>query len=269
MSSDPYVHGYSETESRRLADQADTLSELLHRDSVFPEGSRVLEAGCGTGAQTRILAGKNPACSFVSVDVSGESVGIARKRLERDGITNVKLEIADIFHLPFPEGSFDHVFLCFVLEHLSDPSGALDKLTKVLKPGGSLTVIEGDHGSACFFPPSRAAREAIQCLIDIQSAMGGNALIGRQLYPLLTGAGLKNCYVSPRLVYVDASRPDLAEGFTKKTFTAMVAGVRQESLDRGLIDTDTWSLGIRDLYRTAGADGTFSYTFYRATGTKE
>lgn len=47
-----YVHGYSKKESHRLADQADTLAELLHYDTFYPPGSRVLEAGCGTGAQT-------------------------------------------------------------------------------------------------------------------------------------------------------------------------------------------------------------------------
>ena len=45
-----YVHGYSAREANRLADQASTLSELLHGDTVYPPGSLVLECGCGTGA---------------------------------------------------------------------------------------------------------------------------------------------------------------------------------------------------------------------------
>lgn len=55
---------------------------------------------------------------------------------------------ADIFALPFESGSFDHVFVCFVLEHLSHPVEALAILGNVLRPGGSITVVEGDHGSA-------------------------------------------------------------------------------------------------------------------------
>ena len=50
--------------------------------------------------------------------------------------------------MPFAPASFDHVFVCFVLEHLSRPAEALSSLKTVLKPGGSITVIEGDHGSA-------------------------------------------------------------------------------------------------------------------------
>ena len=55
-----YVHGYSERETVRLRDQAETLSELLHHDSLFPPRCTVLEVGCGTGAQTVHLARLNP-----------------------------------------------------------------------------------------------------------------------------------------------------------------------------------------------------------------
>jgi hypothetical protein len=47
-------------------------------------------------------------------------------------------------------------------------------------------------------------------------------LIGRSLYPLMTAAGFDRVDVSPRMVYVDSSRPQLVEGFTRRTFTAMV-----------------------------------------------
>jgi ubiquinone/menaquinone biosynthesis C-methylase UbiE len=86
------------------------------------------------------------------------------------GLGNVTFQRADIFSLPFPPESFGHVFVCFVLEHLADPAGALQALRRVLKPGGSITVIEGDHGSAYFHPDSDAARRAIQCLVDLQRA---------------------------------------------------------------------------------------------------
>ena len=56
MKNSGYVHGYSERESIRLDDQAATLEELLHSDTKYPAGDSVLEAGCGIGAQTVILA---------------------------------------------------------------------------------------------------------------------------------------------------------------------------------------------------------------------
>ena len=114
-----------------------------------------------------------------------------------------------------------------MLEHLADPVGALEHSSALLTPGGTVTVIEGDHGSAYFHPDSAAARAAIQCQIDAPARAGGNALIGREVHPLLVEAGFEDVARLAAIVYVDASRPDLVDGFTRKTFTAMIEGVRE------------------------------------------
>ncbi len=266
--SDIYVHGYHPRENERLQDQAGTLVDLLHADTAYPEGSTVLEVGCGVGAQTITLARRSPDAHFTSVDISADSLVEAKHRATRAGLANVEFQQADIFTLPFDAASFDHVFVCFVLEHLARPVKALAILNRLLRPGGSITVIEGDHGSTCFYPDSPAAQAAIQCQITLQREAGGNALIGRQLYPLLVAAGFDAVRVSPRMVYVDASRPDLVEGFTRRTFTAMIAGVREPALAAGLIAPETFDAGVHDLYRTTEADGVFCYTFFKGVGEK-
>ncbi|KAF0218952.1 MAG: type 11 [Geobacteraceae bacterium] len=58
------------------------------------------------------------------------------------------------------------------------------------------------------------------------------------------------------------------EGFTRKTFIAMVEGVREEALGSGLIDGASWERGIAALYRTAESGGTFCYTFFKGIGIK-
>ena len=263
-----YVHGYTAPEAARLVDQASTLTELLHFDTAYPPGSLVLEAGCGVGAQTVTLAARSPQTTFVSVDISPASLILAKARAREADLRNVTFQAGDIFSLPFSETQFDHAFVCFVLEHLVTPEKALAEVRRVLKPGGTLTVIEGDHGSAYFHPDSEFARRAVQCLVDLQREAGGDALIGRRLYPLLVQAGVREVRVSPRMVYVDASRPTLVDGFIRKTFTAMVEGVSEQAIRQGLIDAESWRQGIRDLYRTAEADGTFCYTFFKAIGVK-
>jgi SAM-dependent methyltransferase len=259
-----YVHGYAPRENERLQDQAGALVELLHWDTSYPAGSSVLEAGCGVGAQTLTLARRSPAARITCVDLSEASLAQARRAADAAGLTNVQFQQADIFALPHGPGSFDHVFVCFVLEHLVRPVEALEALRTVLRPGGTITVIEGDHGSAYFHPHSRAAHEAIRCLAELQRVAGGNAMIGRELYPLLTTAGFSNVHVSPRMVYVDSSKPDLVDGFTKKTFTAMIEGVRDSALEAGIVDPEVFDRGIRDLYATAGPNGVFCYTFFKA-----
>ncbi len=148
------------------------------------------------------------------------------------------------------------------------PARAPVALQTVLKPGGSLTVIEGDHGSAYFHPTSEQARRAIQCLIDLQQQAGGDSLIGRRLYPLLVQAGYRDVHVNPLMAYADGSRPDLADAITLKTFTAMVEGIEEQAVGQGLIDAAGWSDGIRDLRRAADSDGTFCYTFFKAVAVR-
>jgi len=263
MKKHEYVHGYSEQERVRLHDQASTLTELLHGDTRYPPESIVLETGCGVGAQTVILAKNSPEAHILSIDISGESLAKAKALTEREGISNVEFQKADMYHLPFPDASFDHVFVCFVLEHCIRPLDALMHLKRVLKPKGSITIIEGDHGSTYFYPESTEAQKTIQCLIDIQGGSGGNALIGRQVYPLLKAARFSDIKVMPRIVYVDSRSPELVEGFTKNTFIAMVEGVREQALNSGMIDETTWEKGVRDLYRTTEKKGTFCYTFFK------
>jgi SAM-dependent methyltransferase len=185
--------------------------------------------------------------------VSADSVAEAKRATDAAGITNVEFQQADIFAVPFVPESFDHVFVCFVLEHLSRPVEELVILNRLLRPGGSMTVIEGDHGSTYFHPDSRAARMAIQCQVELQRLAGGNASIGRQLYPLMIEAGLEAVHVSPRMVYVDSSRRDMVDGFTRKTFTAMIEGVRESAIEADI---------------TAEADGVFCYTFFKGVEAK-
>lgn len=261
-----YVHGYSKRESCRLSDQANTLDGLLHGDTRYPPGGTVLECGCGTGAQTVILARNSPGARITSIDVSQDSLKKAAAMIEQQGISNVEFQQADVFELSFEEETFDHVFVCFVLEHLRNPDEALVCLKKVLKRNGSITVIEGDHGSWYCYPESNEARRTVQCLIEAQAHHGGNSLIGRQLFPLLMKAGFRSIQVSPRIVYADASNPGLVEGFSKKTFIAMVQGAREQALSLGLIDEEAWEKGIQDMFRATEPDGTFCYTFFKGTG---
>jgi ubiquinone/menaquinone biosynthesis C-methylase UbiE len=264
-----YVHGYDSREATRLQDQASTLVELLHSDTSYPAGSRVLEAGCGVGAQTVTLSRNSPEAMITSVDISAASVAEARQRAAAAGLKNVSVEQADIFKLPFRPESFDHVFVCFVLEHLPEPVEALKILKDMIVPGGTITVIEGDHGSAYFHPDSLAAHQAIQCQVELQRRAGGNANVGRALHPFLCQAGYHQVHVSPRMVYVNSSKPSLVDGFTKKTFTAMIEGIREPAIAAGLIAGDTFDQGIADLYRTAQGGGTFCYTFFKAFGVKQ
>lgn len=266
MAHQGYVHGYDPRERERLVDQASALVDLIHLDTRYPAGARVLEAGCGVGAQTVALVRHSPEAQFIAVDRNAGSIAQAFAAAKASGIANVAFGQADIFALPFGEAMFDHVFVCFVLEHVEDPLTALRTFKRLLKPGGTITVIEGDHGSACFHPDSAAARATIESLVSVQRRAGGNANIGRELFPLLARARFDDVRVSPRVVYVDGSQPALADAITRRTFVAMIEGAREQALAAGVIDAQTFDQGIRDLDAIVGRHGVFYFTFFKAVG---
>ncbi|MEV5961805.1 methyltransferase [Kribbella sp. NPDC051952] len=260
-----YVHGYTPAETRRLTDQAQTLADLLHGGTNYAPGSRVLEAGCGVGAQTVQLITRSPGIDLVSVDISEESLTQAKARVAAIAPdVTVEWRLADLHALP--DELFDHVFLCFVLEHVPDPHETLTRLRQHLKPGGTITVIEGDHESAFFHPRSEHAQAVINCLIDLQAEAGGDSLIGRRLQPLLADAGYDDVHTHPCTVYADETLPHLVDGFTRKTFIAMVESVRDRAIAAGLRTPTEWAAGIRDLEKAAESGGTFHYTFFKAVG---
>jgi ubiquinone/menaquinone biosynthesis C-methylase UbiE len=264
---DNYVHGYSEREAERLHDQAGSVKELFHHDTSYPVHSLVLEAGCGVGAQTVTLAGNSPEAQFVSLDINSDSLDKASRSIADCHFSNVQFCRADIFALPFDRATFDHLWVCHLLEHLSQPVEGLARLRDVLKSGGTITAVEGDHGSCYFHPQTDEAVRAWNCLIEVQARLGANSLVGRELFPLLSEAGFHDVHVSPRMVYMDRSTPDLMDAFVNRTIIPMVMGVKEQALEAGMMDEASWEKGIEDLYEVARrADGTFCYTFFKGTG---
>ena len=240
-----YVHGYDTAESLRLNDQAATLEALLHHDTCYPAGSVVLEAGCGVGAQTVPLVRSSPGARITCLDISAASRAEAAARVRAAGLPVPQFRPGDLLALPFPDAAFDHVFVCFVLEHLRTRWRRWSNCSACFGRAAASPLIEGDHGSTLFHPDDAAARAAIRCQVELQRRAGGDADIGRRLYPLLRAAGFPTVRVSPRQVYVDASRPELVDGFIRKTFTAMVAGVRDEAIRAGLTDAAAFDAGIQ------------------------
>ncbi|MBT4512543.1 MAG: methyltransferase domain-containing protein, partial [Chloroflexi bacterium] len=165
--------------------------------------------------------------------------------------------------------SFDHVFVCFVLEHLSEPLVALAELKRVLKPGGTITAIEGDHGSCFWHPEPPDSLKVWDCMIMAQQHLGHDPLIGRRVYPLLDKAGFHVQDVSPKWVYADSSTPELLDGVVNRIIVPMTQTAREQSLELGLVDQDSWERGIIDLENVAiDPEGTFFYTWFKGVATK-
>jgi ubiquinone/menaquinone biosynthesis C-methylase UbiE len=155
-----YVHGYGTPEQERLVEQAEHWRYRLICDGTNLEpGTRLLEVGCGVGAVLAVLGQEYPDVRLFGVDIEQKQLDFARGHLERAGV-EATLRQADALALPFAAGSFDHVWMMWLLEHVADPPAALREARRVLVPGGRITAIEVDY-STCRAEPSTPALEAL------------------------------------------------------------------------------------------------------------
>jgi hypothetical protein len=138
-----------------------------------------------------------------------------------------------------------------------------------LKPGGTITVIEGDHGSCFWHPLTMESKTVWDALIHEQQRLGHDPLIGRTIFPLLRKAGFHVRRVEPRGVYADAGNPSLLDGVVHKIIVPMVETTRSRALDAGLVDESTWQQGIADLNQAGYPPrGTFFYTWFKGEAVK-
>jgi SAM-dependent methyltransferase len=155
-----YVHGYGTPEQERLVEQAEHWRHRLIRDGTrLDPGSSLLEVGCGAGAVLAVLGQEFPGVRLTGVDIEQRQLDFARGHLERSGVEATLVQ-ADALALPFGDGSFDHVWMMWFLEHVADAVAVLGEARRVLAPGGEITAIEVDYGT-CRAEPSTPALEAL------------------------------------------------------------------------------------------------------------
>jgi ubiquinone/menaquinone biosynthesis C-methylase UbiE len=266
---DDYIHGYSQKEIDRLYEQAEILEDLLHYDTHYPIESQVLEAGCGVGAQTAILARRNPGINLVSIDRAEEFLHHAKENITNEWISNVHFIHGDITKLPFEDKSFDHVFVSFVLEHLSNPDKILDEIYRVLRKDGTLTIIEGDHGSCFWHPETEESIAVWESFIQVQQDLGHDPLIGRKLYPLLLHAGFDEIKIEPRYVYTDGSDKKMADNVLSKIIAPMTETAKEVAIKNKYVDKETWEKGINDFEKIGDSSkATFFYSWFKAVAVK-
>lgn len=119
----------------------DYLSEI-----AFPENAEVLEVGCGTGPACRVMADWPNVAKVVGVDPSPAL--LAKARGLSKGIAGIEFEEGDGKSLRFDDASFDVVILHTILTHVPEPEAILAEAYRVLKPGGSLGLCDGDFSTA-------------------------------------------------------------------------------------------------------------------------
>ena len=246
-----YVHGYGTPEQERLVEQAEHWRHRLISDGTELEpGTRLLEVGAGAGAVLAVLGQEFPGLVLTGVDIEPKQLEFARGHLERSGVEATLVQ-ADALALPFEDGSFDHVWMMWFLEHLAEPVAALREARRVLAPDGRITAIEVDY-STCHAEPATPAMEALFRAMVAGMAAAGWSDAGTRLPGWLHEAGFRELDEGERSYWWqhdDLERQanyaaDVVESATPAL--AQLPGVSEEELREGLAD-------LRDLPNHPGA----------------
>jgi SAM-dependent methyltransferase len=243
-----YLHGYTPAEQDRLVRQSEYLAPTVFARVDFHAQQRVLEVGCGVGAQLRVLARRFPHLRLTGVDHAAAQLARAEVTLaaeRRAGV--VQLVQASGDRLPFADGEFDGAFLCWVLEHVPQPTALLAELRRVLAPEGRLFVTEVFNHSLFTHPEGEAMRRYWQIFNDYQIRIGGHPHVGAHLGNLLAAAGFAAVSTYPLVFQLDRrlAAPERAEFIAY--WRDVLLSAAPQLLAAGLIDEPLVAALGRDL----------------------
>jgi SAM-dependent methyltransferase len=132
----------------------------------------------------------------VGLDASPEVIAQAEEHAAEVGLENVRFEVGDLFNLGYDDDSFDVVHMHQVLQHLTDPVGALVEARRVIHPDGVVAARDGDFGAFTWSPADPALDRWMELYLAITTRNGHNALIGRELLGIAQRAGFTEVTVS-------------------------------------------------------------------------
>lgn len=234
-----YLHGFSIEEQERLVRQAEFLEQSVYRNVFIPSGASLLEVGCGVGAQTEILLRRFPKIRISAVDLSEEQIEAARERLGpliQSG--RVEFHSTDARKLPFAAGSFDAAFLCWFLEHVSEPVPILREVRRMLKPGGSVFLNEVLNATFFVHPYSPHTLRYWFEFNDQQWNLGGDPFVGAKLGNHLLQAGFGEIETIPVVHHYDSRTSQERARFIEEWIRLLLSGA-PSLLQAGKTDLET------------------------------
>jgi ubiquinone/menaquinone biosynthesis C-methylase UbiE len=193
---DVYTHGHHESvlrshTSRTVENSAAYLIPQLR------SGLAVLDVGCGPGTITLDLAARVAPGSVIGLDASAEVIGEAERRAAAaEGGSRVAFEVGDVYDLRFGDDSFDLVHAHQVLQHLTDPVGALRELRRVVRPDGLVAARDSDYRSFVWAPEVPGLDRWLELYLAVTRANRAEASAGRYLLGWAREAGFADVQAS-------------------------------------------------------------------------
>jgi ubiquinone/menaquinone biosynthesis C-methylase UbiE len=223
------------------------MSQAYFARVPLASAQRLLALGCGTGVEVRALKRLlGPEAVIVGIDHSPVLIDTAQRLTAEEGLSdNVSYHAGDAHGLPCADGEFDLVTLHTLISHVEDPVQVLREARRVVRPGGTVAVFDGDYASLTFGYPDHALAVVIE--EKLRQVLVANPRVMRDMPRILRAVGLEMTEAEGRLY------PNIGGG-TFWTNAAEAYGTvlaRSDLLPRAVIDD--W----RAFQTQSAADNTF------------
>ena len=261
-----YLHGYSEPERERLHRQARFLEPMVHDRLPYRRRKRLLEVGCGVGAQTEILLRHFPDIHVTGVEINEDQLAEAGRFLGTVPWAQGRYTLAkaDATQLEYGPESFDAAFLCWVLEHVGDPARVLSEVRRVLVPGSPVAISEVLNATFFIDPYSPDTLRYWTAFNEHQLSVGGDPFVGAKLGNLLQSVGFRDIQTDVKSFHLDNRDPVERNEFLSYWSDLLLSGapalLAAQKVEAGVVD------GMRnELARVArDPNAVFFYAFIHA-----
>lgn len=265
MSEAIYIHGTDPTEQERLAALNRANNPAFLRFLELDGARDILEVGSGLGLLAGEVARAAPSARVIGLEASVEQ--LARTPRGGDAPPNLTFVHGDAHALPFGDASFDVVYCRFVLEHVGDPARVLREMSRVLRPGGRAFVQENNILINDFDPDCPAFERVWRAFAALQSRLGGDALVGKRLYRLMSAAGFSHTKLSIQTELHHSGQPAF-EPWVRNLIGNVRSG-ETALLHHGLASREEIDGAIAELEALiARSDATALFYWNRAVGVK-
>ena len=164
---------------------------LVEKASQKPTLS-LLDVGAGSGTITASLAKYMPQGSVMATDISEEILDKALQHSKSVGVHNVEIRKADVYKLPFEDGSFDVVHASQMLAHLDVPVAAIKEMVRVTRKfGGVVALRESDLRAWSFYPEYPGIMAFNRMICAVMAANRGDPAAGTKLVDWALKADLR------------------------------------------------------------------------------
>jgi ubiquinone/menaquinone biosynthesis C-methylase UbiE len=204
MPRERYTHGHHESvlRSHRWRTANNSAGYLLPH---LVAGQTLLDVGCGPGTITADLARLVAPGVVTAVDNAEEVLATARQTMADAGTANVVVGKGDVYHLAFPDATFDVVHAHQVLQHLAHPVAALAEMWRVCRPGGLVAARDSDYPAFVWYPANDGLDRWMELYLAMARANGAEPAAGRRLLSWARQAGFSDiqpsastwCYATP------------------------------------------------------------------------